>query len=217
MSAPLTWSLRSAHALLPTAARLSFRPSKLHLVVESTSVERCLFRPLYAHRGDLFPILVRGTVCSTLARIPAGPDLIDIACKGNHQPDRACAWHYFPCKRSLIGMRILVTGGLGHIGSSLIRRLLDNAETEHLTILDDFSTQRYASLLGLTRTGRLTVVEGSILRPEDLDRAIRGVQSVVHLAAITNAEGSFADPEQVKLVNTEGTRRVIQACQAHGV
>ena len=37
MSAPLTWSLRSAHALLPTAARLSFRPSKLHLVVESTS------------------------------------------------------------------------------------------------------------------------------------------------------------------------------------
>ena len=38
MSAPLTWSLRSAHALLPTAARLSFRPSKLHLVVESTSI-----------------------------------------------------------------------------------------------------------------------------------------------------------------------------------
>ena len=36
MSAPLTWSLRSAHALLRTAARLSFRPSKLHLVVEST-------------------------------------------------------------------------------------------------------------------------------------------------------------------------------------
>ena len=34
MSAPLTWSSRSAH---PTAARLSFRPSKLHLVVESTS------------------------------------------------------------------------------------------------------------------------------------------------------------------------------------
>ena len=33
MSAPLTWSSRSAH---PTAARLSFRPSKLHLVVEST-------------------------------------------------------------------------------------------------------------------------------------------------------------------------------------
>ena len=33
MSAPLTWSLRSAY---PTAARLSFRPSKLHLVVEST-------------------------------------------------------------------------------------------------------------------------------------------------------------------------------------
>ena len=34
MSAPLTWSSRSAH---PTAARLSFRPSKLHLVVESTA------------------------------------------------------------------------------------------------------------------------------------------------------------------------------------
>ena len=34
MSAPLTWSSRSAH---PTAARLSFRPSKLHLVVESTN------------------------------------------------------------------------------------------------------------------------------------------------------------------------------------
>ncbi len=114
-------------------------------------------------------------------------------------------------------MRILVTGGLGHIGSSLIRRLLDNADTEHLTILDDFSTQRYASLFGLPHTGRLMVVEGSILNPEDLGRAMHGVHSVVHLAAITNAEGSFADSEKVKLVNTEGTRRVIQACRAHGV
>ena len=53
MSAPLTWSSRSAH---PTAARLSFRPSKLHLVVESTAL---LLGGLVTNAIRLVPELVK--------------------------------------------------------------------------------------------------------------------------------------------------------------
>jgi nucleoside-diphosphate-sugar epimerase len=43
------------------------------------------------------------------------------------------------------------------------------------------------------------------------------VDSVVHLAAITNAEGSFDISEQVQSVNLGGTKNVLQSCIQHGV
>ena len=44
---------------------------------------------------------------------------------------------------------ILVTGGLGHIGSALIRHVSELANVERVTIMDNLLTQRYASLFHL--------------------------------------------------------------------
>ena len=44
---------------------------------------------------------------------------------------------------------VLVTGGLGHIGSALIRHLAEISSIERITILDNLVTQRYASLFNL--------------------------------------------------------------------
>jgi UDP-glucose 4-epimerase len=58
-------------------------------------------------------------------------------------------------------------------------------------------------------------VEADILQA-DLPRLFTGMDAVVHLAAITNAAGSFAIQEQVEAVNHTGTERVAEACLAAG-
>jgi nucleoside-diphosphate-sugar epimerase len=50
----------------------------------------------------------------------------------------------------------------------------------------------------------------------DLDDVLSGTDVVVHLAAITNAAGSFQNAEQVEQVNFEGTERVARACIQSG-
>ena len=114
-------------------------------------------------------------------------------------------------------MHVLVTGGLGHIGSQLIRYLSDNSRIRAITILDNLSTQRYASLFDLPKNLEYTFVKGDILDSNDLSRAMSDVDAVVHLAAITNAEGSFDISEQVQSVNLGGTKNVLQPCIQHGV
>ena len=114
-------------------------------------------------------------------------------------------------------MHVLVTGGLGHIGSELIRRLAKNRGVRAITILDNLLTQRYASLFDLPKEVDYTFVEGDVLNPNDVARAMQGVDAVVHLAAITNAEGSFDNSEQVQSVNHYGTKNVVQACMQQGV
>src|SRR6185436_18501891 len=49
-----------------------------------------------------------------------------------------------------------------------------------------------------------------------LEPLMQGVDAVVHLAAMTNAAGSFKIQEQVEQVNLEGTRRVAEACASVG-
>lgn len=78
-------------------------------------------------------------------------------------------------------------------------------------MIDDLSTQRYASLFDLPASGRYRFHQASILGP-DLDDLLDGADVVVHLAAITNAEESFGIAESVTHVNVDGTERVARAC-----
>jgi nucleoside-diphosphate-sugar epimerase len=80
-------------------------------------------------------------------------------------------------------------------------------------MIDDLSTQRYPSLFDLPAGGRYRFVRGDVLEL-DLAPLFGGADAVVHLAAITNAEESFAIEEQVERVNLDGTEAVARACLA---
>lgn len=112
-------------------------------------------------------------------------------------------------------MKIVVTGALGHIGSRLIRALPDHFPGAEIVLLDDLSTQRYCSLFNLPSHGRYRFVEADVLSA-DLGTIFGNAGAVVHLAAITNAAGSFHNQEQVELVNFAGTERVARACISSG-
>ena len=112
-------------------------------------------------------------------------------------------------------MKIVITGALGHIGSRLIRDLPDTFPGAELLLLDNLSTQRFCSLFNLPPQGRYRFVEADILTA-DLDELFSGASVVIHLAAITNAEGSFDIHEQVEQTNFVGTDRVARACSRAG-
>lgn len=111
-------------------------------------------------------------------------------------------------------MRVVITGALGHIGSLLIRTLPAELADAELLLIDDLSTQRYCSLFNLPpERYRFEVAD---VLTADLDAVFRDADVVVHLAAVTDAAGSFEQRERVEAVNFQATDRVARACAAAG-
>lgn len=110
----------------------------------------------------------------------------------------------------LAGRTVLVTGGGGFIGSHVVERLGELGARAR--VLDDFSTGHRHNLDGL----EAEVVEGSILDAEALAAAMRGVDAVVHLAAMVSVPQSVAEPERCHEMNVVGTVRVLEAARDAG-
>lgn len=110
---------------------------------------------------------------------------------------------------------VLITGALGHIGSQLIRELPPRSAKD-IHLLDNLSTQRYASLFDLPKDRRYRFFEEDILTA-NLAKRLAGVSLVIHLAAMTNAEATVGREKEVVEVNVEGLKRVADACLHNGV
>jgi len=87
-------------------------------------------------------------------------------------------------------MRIIITGALGHIGSSLIRSLPFAFPDLEIVLIDNMMTQRYPSLFNLPNIGNYKFIEADITNC-DLIPILENSNYVIHLAAITDAAGSF--------------------------
>jgi len=107
----------------------------------------------------------------------------------------------------------LVTGGAGFIGSSLAEVLL--AQGERVRILDDFSTGRRQNVESLR--GQVEVVEGSIVDPAVVERAMKGVEVVFHEAAIPSVARSVENPQRSLAVGVQGTTVVLDMARHAGV
>ena len=115
-------------------------------------------------------------------------------------------------------MKITITGGLGHIGSALIRSNLASLGVKEIVVIDSLSTQRFGSLFNLNQNPKITFIDRSLeeLNNNDLE-TIKGSTAVIHLAAMTDASGSVHKKDELFANNLGGTELVIKLCIEQGI
>jgi UDP-glucose 4-epimerase len=107
--------------------------------------------------------------------------------------------------------RVLVTGGAGFVGATLVRRLVNSGH--FVRVFDNYTTGDPAHLDGVDAE----LVEGDIRDVAALDKALDGLDSVIHLAAAGSVVMSVQDPVSNFDVNVVGTFRVLDAARRAGV
>ena len=106
--------------------------------------------------------------------------------------------------------RSLVTGGQGFIGGHLCRALIERGDDVVVLDLEE-APGRALSLHGIA--GQVELIEGDVADRPVVDLAVRGADSVFHLAAQTLVGPAAEDPEGTFRSNVEGTWTVLEACR----
>ena len=111
--------------------------------------------------------------------------------------------------------RILVTGGAGVVGSTLVDQLIERGTSE-VVVLDNFVRGRRENLSWAEENGKVTVVEGDVRDKGLVGELTGGIDVVFHQAAIRITQ--CADEPRLALeVLVDGTFNVVEAAVAAGV
>ena len=116
---------------------------------------------------------------------------------------------------SLTKTKVLVTGGAGFIGSHLVNALVKAGCK--VCVLDNLSTGNLENIKVHMGAGSVVFVKGDVRDKQNVSEAIKDVDAVFHLAAITSVPYSVKNPEVTREVNVAGTRNLLEACLRSGV
>lgn len=114
--------------------------------------------------------------------------------------------------------RILVTGGAGYIGSHMVRQLV--RADQQVVVLDDLQRGNRDAVTAAADggPGQVELIEGSIADPETLTRTFeRGIDAVIHFAALAYVGESVTEPAQYYRNNVCGTLALLEAMHAADV
>jgi len=109
--------------------------------------------------------------------------------------------------------KYLVTGGAGFIGSHIVETLVERGDA--VRVLDNLTTGKKENLEAVA--GRIEFVEGDIRDPETCARAVKGVDHVLHEAALASVVRSVEDPLLTNAINVTGTLNMLLAARDAGV
>jgi UDP-N-acetylglucosamine 4-epimerase len=105
--------------------------------------------------------------------------------------------------------KILITGGAGFIGSNLCEYFISK---EHQVVcLDNFATGHLHNLKTITNNSNFTLIEGDIRNLETCEDAAKGVDYVLHQAALGSVPRSLKDPIATNDVNVSGFLNMLVA------
>ena len=107
----------------------------------------------------------------------------------------------------------LVTGGTGFIGAALVRRLVQ--EGRKVRVIDNDLRGSAARLSDLA--GEFELVVGDVRDPEVATKAAKGMDSILHLAALNGTENFYNRPEMVLDVGIRGMYGMLDAARANGI
>ena len=110
---------------------------------------------------------------------------------------------------------VLVTGGAGFIGSNLCEALLN--KNNQVICLDNFSTGKKENILHFSNNKNFTLIIGDIRNIEDCKKATKGVDFVLHQAALGSVPRSIKDPIKTNDVNIGGFLNMLIASRDNEV
>jgi len=110
-------------------------------------------------------------------------------------------------------LRVLVTGGAGFIGSHLVKALLRAGH--FVRVLDNFSTGSMDNIVDVARD--VEIVVGDVRDYSVVEKCVRGVDVVIHLAALIDVAESIERPDLYFEVNVIGTHNIAKACRGVNV
>ena len=119
----------------------------------------------------------------------------------------------------LDGKRILITGGTGSLGKKLTRTLLDHCLSAQIVILsrDEFKQFEMSNTIGEQDRSRVSFFLGDVRDSERLKRAFRGVDYVIHTAALKQVPAAEYNPSEFVKTNILGAQNIIGAAIDCGV
>lgn len=114
-------------------------------------------------------------------------------------------------------MKVLVTGGAGFIGSNLCEHLL--AEGHEVRCLDNFATGKPENIMPLLEKypSHFQLIVGDIRKIEDCQKAVSGMEYVLHEAALGSVPRSIKDPITTNDVNIGGFLNMLVASRDAGI
>lgn len=114
----------------------------------------------------------------------------------------------FSCAK---GTRVLITGGAGFVGSHLVNALLNAGAC--VTVLDNFSTGFFKNIEEFATDNNFILLEGDIRDTSICDFACKGIDFVVHQAALGSVPRSINDPLTTNEVNVTGFINILEAAR----
>jgi UDP-glucose 4-epimerase len=107
----------------------------------------------------------------------------------------------------------LVTGGAGFIGSNIVEALIEKGEK--VRVVDNFSTGKKENITPFME--RIEFMEADILDMEAMKDACKGIDYVLHQAALPSVPRSVTDPISSNRTNVDGTVNILWAAKEAGV
>ena len=110
-------------------------------------------------------------------------------------------------------MKILITGGLGHIGSYLLENIGKIKFIKKIYIIDNLSTNRYCSLFNLPKTNKKIYFYQNDLSLKNALKNFKKVDVVLNLASLTDAEGSLKIKNKIYRNNLGIFDNILKYCK----
>ena len=111
-------------------------------------------------------------------------------------------------------MRILVTGGAGYLGSSLVGLLLKQGHD--VRVFDRFCFGRNA-LEEFAASPQCEILQGDVRRLQEASALLEGIDAIAHLASLSNDPSCNLDAEMAADVNVESTRELVNKAIQRGI